>query len=493
MSNSAETVTKNAGFLLISQLLSWGISLGLAIIVPRYYGAEGAGQLHIAMSLWSLVGIVVGFGTDLIITREVARDKSRIGAFIGTGIGIQFVFHALGFLALFLYTQIVDYSPVTVYAIYLFGIAYWIMTITDAIDSAVYGLEKIGYLSTVSIVLYLFEAAIILTFVFTGQPLLSVAIASILSAILDLIIMWWLLQRIHPTRVTFDFPLAKWLLRESYPIMLNRAARDIYVQLDVIIISWFVSETVVGWYSVADRLYGTMMFIPSVIGSAIFPTVSRLYADHPESISKITRRSFDLIMVLIIPIGFGMFVIATPFVTLIYGSDFTNAGPVLQILGFVVVFTALNTLLGQQLIAMGKQMALTRLSFVAVLVTIPVDLLLIPWTQETFGNGALGGALAYVITEAMIIGGSIRLLPKGTLSWPTLSLAARAILAGVAMIAVAWTVKDMFLLFPILAGILTYVPLMFVFRLVSDQDQQLILSLANKVWGRFRSRLRPAS
>jgi ABC-type glycerol-3-phosphate transport system permease component len=71
----------------------------------------------------------------------------------------------------------------------------------------------------------------------------------------------------------------------------------------------------------------------------------------------------------------------------------------LAVRGIVLIFAFLNTLIGLFMIATDRQKAWTIVLGAAVLATIPLDIVLIPWAQRTFANGALGGAVAYIFTE----------------------------------------------------------------------------------------------
>jgi O-antigen/teichoic acid export membrane protein len=82
MNNSVKTITKNASVLMLSQLITWGMALVLMIFLPRYLGAVGVGKFQLATSLWAIVSIVVSFGMDTYMTREIARMPEKASQFL---------------------------------------------------------------------------------------------------------------------------------------------------------------------------------------------------------------------------------------------------------------------------------------------------------------------------------------------------------------------------------------------------------------------------
>ena len=469
----------------MSQIFTWAMSAIMAFVLPRYFGAEAAGQLHIGLSLWAIVGLIVGFGTDMVITRTVARHPDQLNELVGSGMMLRFFFHIVGFAGLILYTILAGYSNRVLTVVVTYGISNWIMQLGTMCQAALYGLENMKPISRIAIIVKTVRTIIILTLIALGLRFEQVILTSIVGSTLFLILQWRALRRSYPFFPRPRFTVAAALVKESYPILLNRLARNLYVQLDIIIISLFVSELVVGWYAVADILFGTLLFLPNVIGTAVFPAISRMYTDDPDAAKKFTRRSFNLLLVAAVPLGLGISAIATPLITLVYGNDFVEAGIVLAIFGIVVVFTSLNTLLSQQLVAMNRERALTRLMILAIMITIPLDLALIPWTQSQYGNGAIGGALAYIVTESVITFGAILILPKGTFTRKSIWLGARAIAAGIIMFAVVTQVDDLFILIPIAIGAFVYAIFAYFFKLVSAEDQALFSQVIRRQLNRL--------
>lgn len=473
-------ILANAGWLMLSQVVTWSISSVQAIVLPRHFGAETAGHLHIALSLWAIAGLFVSFGTDLTLSRRVARGEADLDTVVGTTIGLRVAFHLVAFGVLAGFVTAVGYATPVLTAVAIYGVAQLLLQTSGVFETALYGLEHMKTVSGVRIAVRLVRTSLVLSLVIAGLAFEQVILSSIVAGAFAFVLRWRALRRVRRVRLRFDRPVARELLRESRPLLLNRLARNLYTQLDVVLISLLVSETVVGWYVAGDILFGTLLFVPNIVGAAVFPALSRLYVSDAESGSRVTRRIFHLLMALVIPLGFGVVAIAQPLVDLLFGSNFSDSGTVLMVFGIVVTLTSLNTVLGQQLIARNQERPLTRVMVVAVVIAVPVDIALIWWTQAEFENGAIGAALAFVATEAIILVGSVRLLPDGTLDRETAWLAVRIVAAAMVMLAVAWSLRDQFIVVPIVAGAAVYAALAVPARVVSAEDRVFLRSLATR-------------
>jgi O-antigen/teichoic acid export membrane protein len=187
-----------------------------------------------------------------------------------------------------------------------------------------------------------------------------------------------------------------------------------------------------------------------------------------------------------VPIGFGIAVIASPLVVLLFGPAFAKSGPVLGILGMLLIVTYVNMLLGFLLISMDRQKKLALVMLVMTFATILLDIILVPWAMKTFSNGALGGALSYVFTETGILLAGVALLPKGTFDRENTKVIAKLVLAGSVMAAITWAVRDAFLLIPIVVGAVTYLGMILILRAIPKEDWDSFLKLVSSLFRRLR-------
>ncbi len=89
---------------------------------------------------------------------------------------------------------------------------------------------------------------------------------------------------------------------------------------------------------------------------------------------------------------------------------------------------------------------------VGAFATIPLDILLVPFFDRNYGNGAIGGAASFAVTEASILlVGTAILLPSAA-SRATLVRLIKVALATAAMSAAVYPMRDLFPVLPMAAG-----------------------------------------
>jgi O-antigen/teichoic acid export membrane protein len=228
-----------------------------------------------------------------------------------------------------------------------------------------------------------------------------------------------------------------------------------------------------------------LLFVPTVYVSAITPSLYRSGATSVEELSRLIRRGFDFLILLGIPIGFGVAAVADPFIALLYGPQFVGSGPVLALFGIALIFMYQNMLIGQSLVATDRQYALTALVGTATLCTIPVDVVLIPWCDTHFQNGAIGGALSLIATEFGIMIVGLRMLPRGTLGRANVLTASKAFVSGLIMVGALWWSRPYFVGIPIVIGMVVYPVSLLALRTLSAED----LAELRAAIARVRSRI----
>jgi len=108
------------------------------------------------------------------------------------------------------------------------------------------------------------------------------------------------------------------------------------------------------------------------------------------------QKSFKYLALLSIPVSVGTTVLAPEIVLLIYKSAFTPSIIILQILIWAIPITFLNYIFGTILPAMNRQNMLLKVTFMAMILNIALNLVFIP----TYSY--VGAAVVTVFTELFI-------------------------------------------------------------------------------------------
>ena len=151
MNQTGKTVAKNASFLMASQLITWGLSLVTAVMLPRFLGTVAIGQFYIASSLWAIAGILVTFGMDTLLTKEIARNRDRLGELFGTSLILRGLLFVLVFAGVILYIQVANYDATTMLIIVVIGLGNPVQQVGFLTRASLEGVERMEFISLADI------------------------------------------------------------------------------------------------------------------------------------------------------------------------------------------------------------------------------------------------------------------------------------------------------------------------------------------------------
>jgi O-antigen/teichoic acid export membrane protein len=254
----------------------------------------------------------------------------------------------------------------------------------------------------------------------------------------------------------------------------------IYLWIDTAMLSLMTNPTVVGWYGVPMRLWGSF-FIPAAILSKVF--FPRLVAAHERSRSEFTRVArtpIELVLILSLPVATAIVVGAAPVMRLLYGPSYAHSAPILIILGITLIPMCLNMILGSISVAEGRQRILNWLMVGATLFNPAVNAVLIPLTQREYGNGGIGAAIALLLTETLVASASMVIFGRGIVGLSTLERVVRMGVACGGMWLTVHLLRGTGSVISLAAGCCALVVLAIVVKAVTPEEQRQIRGFAEK-------------
>jgi O-antigen/teichoic acid export membrane protein len=214
-------------------------------------------------------------------------------------------------------------------------------------------------------------------------------IVQILTTTLVRTIVLWLLTDWRPT-ATWD----RQAMRELWGFGANLAGFQAVTywsrSADNLLVGRFVGAAGLGIY---NRAYSTMLLpvnqVTSVIGRVMFPALSRIQDDLPR-VRRGYLRAVGLISLATFPLVIGLIVVAEPFVLTLYGSQWKEAVPILQILCVAMLVQTVAGTTGWLYQSQGRTDWMFRWGVASTVVTVVAFAIGIHW-------GIQGVAIAYVV------------------------------------------------------------------------------------------------
>jgi O-antigen/teichoic acid export membrane protein len=207
---------------------------------------------------------------------------------------------------------------------------------------------------------------------------------------------WTLYHRFYAPLETAERPdpgLSEEILRYSVPLTATRAASVIDDKVDSMMIGALMNPTAVGYYTLAKQISQFTIIPARALGFTISPTLGEQKAlDEQDRAARIYERSLENILLLYLPAGTGLIIVADPTVRFIFGPEYSGAVPVLQVFGLYIVVHAVYKITGGGLDYLGLAGIRARAEGIIALSNAGLNLAFIPIF------GVVGAAFATLLT-----------------------------------------------------------------------------------------------
>ncbi len=483
-------VGRNSLILLASQSITWVLSTILVLVIPRYFGPEALGWFTVAASLWTIAAMVIGLGTSTYLTRDFASRQLDASDGIAPVIRVRLVTAGAAFVVLVAFAVAAGYRSEVITMVVIVGVSTVLSSLADVAGSALVGLERMKDVGRADVVSKLCSTACALVLLLVTRNLFVVVATGMLLAAVRGAIQFRRLAAVAPYRLRTGRSDMVAVVRASSPFLVAGLSIVIYQQVDTVVMSFLVDDRDIGWYSAADGLYGTLLFAPTILMTSLLPAFTREHTAGPAAARRLLEQAFDGVVLVAVPLGVSTIVCAWSGTRLLFGGRFDGAGPVLAVLGVVLAFSSLAIVLGSFATATGRQRVWNWLMLAAIIATVPLDLVLVPWTERRFGNGAIAGALSYVVTEStMVVVGIVVLAPR-LITRARLHRIVRCLAAGGLQLAAAWPFRHQIVAIPGVVGLAVYCAAIVVLRIPTPTERRLVADAAERVISRISRRLR---
>ncbi len=435
----SESFAKNTTIMLAAQSITWVASFVLLVFLPRYLGSEDYGRLYLAVSMGMMISIVIDFGGNYLIPKEVAKSKEKTPGILVSYLGVRTILWLLCMGCLLLFSYLVDYSRTVTLLILILGISKLWEGGTKAIRSCFQGYEKMEYPSLGVIAEQVFVALFAVSALLMGAGSLQVALIMAVGAFINMVICAVFLPRIVRRLPKFRIDTSVRLLKQSLPYFMWSIFAVIYYRIDAVMLSVLTSDSVVGWYGGAYRFFDIVMFLPVIITTVAFPIFSRLQSERGEELATTFQKSLKFVLMAAIPVSVLFFFFSEQMVSFFYGLD--EYGPsviILQIFSLGILLIYVDFILGSAILATDRQRAWAFVGFSAILLNIGLNYLMIPYTDIHMGNGGIGAAISTLITELFIMIAALLMLTRNHFRHFDIMEPVKAGVSGILMAGAIW-------------------------------------------------------
>ncbi len=388
------------GWTLAVRLLMTANSVIAGIIVARWLGADGLGQLGVINVSVAMVVQLGSAGLPSANTYFIAKDKSYVfAAALNSLLFALVVGSILAFgLALAARWQPEWFGSISpdLIKIAAISIPFQLVTLIGLnIFLALGDVRRFNLLDLSGQAFVLINALVALIVLNSGLLALVTlnTLAAVAIALLIVILVAVYAGRIKD-KVSFwrlDLGLLGRMIRYGLKFHLSLVAAALMFRADLLVVNHFHGSAEAGVYSVASQIGLMLMMLPGVIATLLFPRITAEQDLRGETTARATRHTaFVMLLICIaaVPVCF--------LLPLLYGAAFSDVVVQLLILIPGVYLVGVQSVLAQHFNAIGLPAAVPTFWLITLLIHVLLLMVLVP------PLGGRGAALASLVSYVMI-------------------------------------------------------------------------------------------
>jgi len=399
---------------LFSNFFSLGIIQGTNYLLPilimpyviKRIGADGFGIVAIAQVVMMFFTTIADYGFNLTATRDVSLNRNNTDVISGifcTVLLTKFLICLLLFIILVLFLILVPglhaYAP-------LYLLAYTSVIGQSLLMNWLFqGIEKMNIVLYISLIGRLAFAILVLIFIrhkadyiyfifFTGVGNILAGAASIIFAIryLRLKMVWPSWQNIVTE------------LKSGWHITTSSLAVSSYLYINILVLRFYWTDTVVGYYSIAEKIIMAGRQILTVYFQAIYPQVCQLVQAGRRELFAFFRKFYLPFLGLVLAGCIVLFVFPRPIIGIFLENNREISAQYLRIMSFVPFIICLNIPAYQVLIAHDQKIALFKVFVSGTLINLFLNIFIV----KTWGP--VGTSWIIFITELLVTIGLVLMM-----------------------------------------------------------------------------------
>lgn len=415
----------------IGEVVAKAANVALFVAIARKLGTGDFGDFVFGLSLSSVLLGIAGLGTDDLIAREIARDKTRAGHLFSHVIGLKGSLLVVFLGVLGAIVMLGDYDTTTRIAVMLIGGGTAFETLSSTVYAVFQGFEKMQYIAVTLIIQRISTTALAVVALFMGAGLVVVSAMVMIGGAIGFSASVLLMRsKVVAPKGVVDRGNWYALAKAGLPLGIVTLLFTMLLKLDASMLSFLSDDgnDSVGIYGSAYRLIEATMFLTWAFGGAVLPWLSR-HAGEEGGVDL--ARGFELglkaLAGILLPIALIYSLFANQLIGFFYGNEFDDAIPVLQLLAAMTVLYGINTYCAIVLISRDRPGLFARAAALTLVQNASFNFVLIP------KYGAQGAAFNAILSGLILAFASLRAAGSVTGSRSRVSIFLTPAIAAAAM------------------------------------------------------------
>jgi len=388
----------NTFWLFIEKFFKLGAGFFLIIALTRYLGPENYGLLSYSQSFVGMFVALSTLGLEVILVRELTKNKSQASIILGTAFALKFVASLIALILILVSNLFIEDEEATLLSNI---IAYTLIfqSINLGFDTYFQANVLSKYSAISNTFIFILSTVIKLCLIFFEADLIYFAYILVVDAGLIFVgyLFIYTLQKQSILRFKYDGKMAVYFLKSGWPMMMVAMAVFFYTKIDQIMIKHLLDNTSVGYYSAALKVSEIFYFIPLLIAQSIFPKiVQEREKGNTENYFRLLLNLYKIVLWISIPIVIFVVLFSGVIVKILFGPDFSQTASILPVLMFCLILVSIGSVSTKILYIEHYEKKYLQRSMFGMVINIGLNFILISM------YGVIGAAIATLATLFMI-------------------------------------------------------------------------------------------
>ncbi|MBU0613039.1 oligosaccharide flippase family protein [Patescibacteria group bacterium] len=337
-------LVRNTIFVVGGQTFTKIISFFSVPIIARLLGTEWFGIYTLSFSFVMLFSGIADFGIENLTIRDISRDSSKLEKYLFNSLVVRFFIALIIYFLIILSAKFLGYSEQIFQLIAILGMLIFANFLINTLNAFVISLEKMGISSLVLMIQNIINPCTALIMLLLNYSVKNIFFAIIaLNFVLSLIYLFVACRSVLRIKLKIDFALCKYLLINGLPFALVSIFGYVYIYNVVIIISKFAPIADVGIFNAAFKLMLSLTFIPTSLIIVFFPSIARKSIDTVKTyLKESTENAIRALFLIAFPLAITYSLLSKQIINTLFDIEFSNAAPVLAVLGWAMLFFFLS-------------------------------------------------------------------------------------------------------------------------------------------------------
>lgn len=394
-----KVLVKNFTSLSLLQLANYIFPVITLPYLVRVLGPEKYGLINFAAAFSAYFVIITDYGFNLSATQEISvnrNDEKKVSEIFSSVLTIKIILFFLSSGIFFLIVNMFELfsNDAGLYSIMFIGVVGIVL-----FPLWVYqGVEKMKYILIINVAIRSVTIVSIFLLVKVENDYLLLAVIYTITQVMTGIT--GLFFAIRKFDLRYLFPSKVQLLeqlKKGWNLFLSSIWINLYTTSNVFILGLFAPNSVVGYYSAADKVRIAFQGILSSMSQSVFPYVNKLLAESYQKFISFNRKLLKISVMIGIIISSSLFLFAEPIVKIVLGNEYSPSVIVLRIIAWLPLIIFLSNVFGiQTMLPLNYQKKFSQILFLAALINLMISFSIVPSYFE------IGTAVSMLVTEIFV-------------------------------------------------------------------------------------------